>query len=95
MSVMNFNASTWALTCVLGWPILAVVNGQWNSAFKWKYGSDNKFSSNIQPSPKMFQYKVRGVVVVVLVVGVSNLSLIVHENILRQQQASHFDLEMH
>ena len=43
----------------------------------------------------MFQYKVRGVVVVVLVVGVSNLSLIVHENILRQQQASHFDLEMH
>ena len=93
MSVMNFNASTWALTCVFGWPILAVLNGQWNSAFKWKYGSDNKFSPNVQPSPKMFEYKVRGEVVA-LVVGVSNLSLIVHENILRQQ-ASHFDFEMH
>ena len=94
MSVMNFNVSAWALTCVLGWPILAVVNGQWNSAFKWKYGSVNKFSSNSQPSPKMLKYKARGVVVA-LVVGVSNLSLIVHVNIIQQQQASHFDLEMH
>lgn len=49
-------------------------------------------SVQISNQIQMLKYKVRGVVA--LVVGVSNLSLIVQENIL-QQQASHFDFEMH
>ena len=49
-------------------------------------------SVQISNQIQMLKYKVRGVVA--FVVGVSNLSLIVQENIL-QQQASHFDFEMH
>ena len=49
-------------------------------------------SVQISNQIQMLKYKVRGVVA--LVVGVSNLSLIVQENIL-QQQASQFDFEMH
>ena len=49
-------------------------------------------SVQISNQIQMLKYKVRGVVA--LVVGVSNLSLIVQENVL-QQQASHFDFEMH
>lgn len=49
-------------------------------------------SVQISNQIQMLKYKVRGVVA--FVVGVSNLSLIVQENIL-QQQASQFDFEMH